>query len=274
MGRFDNYRAVLKDFRNEIEGLSSKKNNEINSARGRFKESVLPDELKTITAEYSPLLEASRRKALARLDGVTTSMRTRNEGKFVQGFINTNVLEKMNIIASANIQLTEAELKDIARDCMKSKSDFCCRKLLDIAEKSNFKMTLPNEFAANQVIDQIHDQIKEIIQRYDGTTQHDNLTTGDMVNIKLSVNGRFIDRLEQRYNESTVEDITISRVDPVKYYREKQEKSKEDIEIVEASDDLGISAKPTGATSPAGQFAKEYCEKMQQSGFNVNPEFE
>lgn len=274
MGKFDNYRTVLKDFRDEIEGLSSKKNSEINSARGRFKESVLPDELKTITAEYSPLLEASRRKALARLDGVTASMRTRNEGKFVQGFINTNVLEKMNIIASANIQLTEAELKDIARDCMKSKSDFCCRKLLDIAEKSNFKMTLPNEFAANQVLDEAHSKIKEIIQRYDGTTQHDNLTTGDMVDIKLSVNGRFIDRLEQRYNESTVEDITISRVDPVKYYKEKQEKAKEDIEIVEASDDLEISAKPTGAISPASQFAREYSSQMQQSGFNINPEFE
>lgn len=99
----------------------------------------------------------------------------------MQGFINTNLLEKMNIIASANIQLTEAELKDIARDCMKSKSDFCCRKLLDIAKKSNFKMTLPNEFAANQVIDQIHNQIKEIIQKYDGTTQHDNLTTAESV---------------------------------------------------------------------------------------------
>ena len=265
MGRFDNYRTLLKDFKEELEGLSSKQSNEISSARSRFKESALPDELKSISAEYAPLLESSRQRALARLDGVTASMRTRNEGKFVQGF--------MNIIESANIQLTEAELKDIARDCMKSKSDFCCRKLLDIAKKSNFKMTLPNEFAANQVIDQIHNQIKEIIQKYDGTTQHDNLTTGDMVNIKLSVNGRFIDRLEQRYNESTVEDITISRVDPVKYYREKQEKAKEDIEIVETSDDLGISAKPTGATSPASQFAKEYSSQIQQ-GFNVNPEIE
>ena len=264
MGRFDNYRTLLKDFKEELEGLSSKQSNEISSARSRFKESALPDELKSISAEYAPLLESSRQRALARLDGVTASMRTRNEGKFVQGFINTNLLEKMNIIASANIQLTEAELKDIARDCMKSKSDFCCRKLLDIAKKSNFKMTLPNEFAANQVIDQIHNQIKEIIQKYDGTTQHDNLT---------SVNGRFIDRLEQRYNESTVEDITISRVDPVKYYREKQEKAKEDIEIVETSDDLGISAKPTGATSPASQFAKEYSSQIQQ-GFNVNPEIE
>ena len=119
-------------------------------------------------------------------------------------------------------------------------------------------MTLPNEYAANQVISETHNKIKEIIQKYDGSTKHDNLTTGDMVNIKLSVNGQFIDRLEQRYNEST----------------EKQEKSKEDIEIVEVSDDLGISAKPAGATSTASQFAKEYSSRMQQSGFSVTPEFE
>lgn len=274
MAKFDNYRAVLKDFKEEFEGLASKKSNEISSARSKFKESALPDELKSISAEYVPLLESSRQRALARLDGVTASMRTRNEGKFLPGFINTNLLEKMNIIANANIQLNEEELKDIARECMKSKSDFCCRKLLDIAKKSNYKMTLPNEYAANQVISETHNKIKEIIQKYDGSTKHDNLTTGDMVNIKLSVNGQFIDRLEQRYNESTVEDITISRVDPVKYYREKQEKSKEDIEIVEVSDDLGISAKPAGATSPASQFAKEYSSRMQQSGFSVTPEFE
>ena len=223
MGKFYNYRAVLKDFKEEFEGIVSKKSNEISSARSKFKESALPDELKSISAEYAPLLESSRKRALARLDGVTASMRGRNEGKFLAGFINTNLLEKMNIIANANIQLNEEELKDIARECMKSKSDFCCRKLLDIAKKSNYKMTLPNEYAANQVISETHNKIKEIIQKYDGSTKHDNLTTGDMVNIKLSVNGQFIDRLEQRYNESTVEDITISRVDPVKYYREKQE---------------------------------------------------
>lgn len=273
MGKFDNYRIILKDFRAEFEGLSSKKSNEISSARSKFKESALPDELKNISAEYAPLLESSRKRALALLDGVTASMRGQNEGKFLAGFINTNLLEKMNIIANANIQLNEEELKDIARECMKSKSDFCCRKLLDIAKKSNYKMTLPNEYTANQVISETHNKIKEIIQKYDGTTKHDHLTTGDMVNIKLSVSGQFIDRLEQRYNESTVEDITISRVDPVKYYREKQEKSKEDIEIVEVNDDLGISVKPTSATSPASSYAKNYSAKMQLSP-EQNPEFE
>ena len=112
MAKFDNYRIILKDFRAEFEGLSSKKSNEISSARSKFKESALPDELKNISAEYAPLLESSRKRALARLDGVTASMRGRNEGKFLAGFINTNLLEKMNIIANANIQLNEEELKD------------------------------------------------------------------------------------------------------------------------------------------------------------------
>lgn len=33
MGRFDNYRTLLKDFKEELEGLSSKQSNEISSAR-------------------------------------------------------------------------------------------------------------------------------------------------------------------------------------------------------------------------------------------------
>ena len=266
MGRFDNYKTLLKDFKEEFEGLSSKQSNEISSARSRFKESALPNELKSISAEYAPLLEASRQRALSRLDGVTSSMRTRNEGKFLPGFINTNLLEKMNIIANANIKLTEEELKDIARECMKSKSDFCCRKLLDIAEKSNYKMTLPNEFAANQVLDEAHGKIKEIIQKYDGSTQHNNTTTADMRDVKLGIKGLFLDKLEQQYNNSTVEDITISRLTPKEYYQRENEKARnEEIEVVEVGNRLGINAEQIKKESAAGKFAKNYSARMQSS---------
>lgn len=273
MGKFDNYRTVLKDFRQEIEGLTSRKGDAISSAKSRLKESVLPDELKSISAEYAPLLESSRNRALARLDGVTASMRTRNEGKFLPGYINTDLLEKMNIIADANIQLTEAELKDIARDCMKSKSDFCCRKLLDIAEKSNFKMTLPNEFAANQVLDEAHSRIKEIIQKYDGSARHNNTTTADMRNVKLGVRGTFLDKLEQQYSNSTVEDISISRLDPKEYYKKENEKARnEEIEVVEVGDSLGINAEQIKKESAAGEYARNYS-RMQLVP-EPNPGFE
>ena len=182
------------------------------------------------------------------------------------GFINTNLLEKMNIIANANIKLTEEELKDIARECMKSKSDFCCRKLLDIAEKSNYKMTLPNEFAANQVLDEAHGKIKEIIQKYDGSTQHNNTTTADMRDVKLGIKGLFLDKLEQQYNNSIVEDITISRLTPKEYYQRENEKARnEEIEVVEVGNRLGINAEQIKKESAAGEYAKNYSARMQSS---------
>lgn len=272
MGRFDGYREILKDFRTELEGLTNKQNNEFNNAKTKFKTEVLQGEMKNISAEYAPLMQASRQRALARLDDMSNSMKTRNSGKFLPGFINTNLLEKMNIIADANISLTESELKDLATEALKSKSDFCCRKLLDIAEKSNYKMTLPNEFTANQVIEQTHARTKAVIEKYDGTRMHNNHTSGDMTSIKMSVDGRFLDELERKYESSTVEDISITRVPVHEYYKKKQENAEDGIEVIEAGDSLGISTTPIKKSSAAAQFAKAYSEKMQE--YEPNPEFE
>ena len=62
--------------------------------------------------------------------------------------------------------MNEGELEDIAKDTLKSKSDFCCRKAVDIAKKSGFSLRLPNEAAANRVIDEMHGRTKRIIEEY------------------------------------------------------------------------------------------------------------
>ena len=49
-------------------------------------------------------------------------------------------------------------------------------------------------------------------------------------------------------------------------------KKKEPVEVVEVGKDIGVTAK--SKSTPASQFAREYSSQMQQSGFNVNPEFE
>ena len=135
-------------------------------------------------------------------------------------------------------------------------------------------MTLPNEYAANQVLDEAHNKIKEIIQKYDGSTQHNNTTTADMRDVKLSVKGLFLDKLEQQYNNSTVEDITISRLDPKEYYKKENEKARnEEIEVIEAGDNLGINAEPIKKESAAGEYVRGYCARMQSST-EQNPEFE
>ena len=84
----------------------------------------------------------------------------------------------------------------------------------------------------------------------------------------------FLARLEQEYQKSTLEDIRISEIDRRKYAvqqaKERDEKKKEP--VVEVGEAIGVTAK--SKSTPASQFAREYSSQMQQSGFNVNPEFE
>ena len=54
--------------------------------------------------------------------------------------------------------------------------------------------------------------------------------------------------------------------------KERDEKKKEPVEVVEVGEAIGVTAK--SKSTPASQFAREYSSQMQQSGFNVNPEFE
>lgn len=68
----------------------------------------------------------------------------------------------------------------------------------------------------------------------------------------------------------------IEKIDRRKYTvqqaMERDEKKKEPVEVVEVGEDIGVTAK--SKSTPASQFAREYSSQMQQSGFNVNPEFE
>ena len=264
MGRFDEVRTILKNHKQEIESLANRKGGEIQSAKERFRDSALPEELKCINGEYSGLFESTRKRSIEKLDAAVSAMRVRNSGKFLPNYINTTVLERLNLIAGAGIPLTEGELEDIAKDALKSKSDFCCRKLIDVAKKSGFSLRLPNEAAANQVIDEMYDRTKRIIEEYDGVRSFDNRTSGAAISIKLDSNGRYLDDLEQKYCTSMVEDITISNI-PKTEYEKKQKKNNDEemVEVVEAGE-LNIQTKSNGSKSGAAQFAREYSARMNQ----------
>lgn len=93
-----------------------------------------------------------------------------------------------------------------------------------------------------------------------------------MRDVKLGIKGLFLDKLEQQYNNSTVEDITISRLDPKEYYKKENEKARnEEIEVVEVGDGLGINAEQIDKKSAAREYVKNYSARMQGES---NPEFE
>lgn len=251
MARFDKYRSVLSGFEREIEAVAVHQNSEIDRARREYNKSVLNDKISEIKSEYAGSISSIRDTYLRQLDEATDSMRSRNSGKYRENYVDYDLLEKLNIISQSGVQLTSAELEAFTRTAMTSRSSFCVRKCQQMAKDSGFSLKVPSETAANDVIDETDKSIREIIKGYSGKPTSSKQANGHYMMLTVRVSGEFIGRLEKKYEDSTVEDITISYIDKTDYYKKKQKAEEdEEIEITEAGH-LGITTKPTNTGSPA-----------------------
>lgn len=97
MGRFDGYKSILKGCSEELEKLTRMRNDEIASAKSRFNKSALPEELKSIDAEYDGLIKAVRSKYVSKLKTETTSLRHKNMDKFIPNYVSETLLTELNL---------------------------------------------------------------------------------------------------------------------------------------------------------------------------------
>lgn len=262
MGRFNNYKAILKDFREEIEKLTRMKNDEIASAKSRFNASALPEELKSINAEYDGLIKAVRNKYTDKLKTETMGLRHKNMDKFIPNYVDDTFLTELNLVSAAGIPLTQSEIEAFCERALKSRSDFCVRKVVAMAKDSGFRLNVPSEQAANGVIDQTDSRLRQIIERYDGNPQFGYSGGSRDLSITMDAKGGFLDRKEKDYEEKMVEDISISTISQADYNSQKQKEAEEkEIEIVETGH-IGVSVKPDSSNSPAAQYVKGLSQKM------------
>ena len=272
MARFDGYRNILKCFGEEIEKLTRMQNDEIASAKSRFNKSALPEELKSINAEYDGLIKAVRSEYASKLKTETMSLRHKNMDKFIPNFIDDIFLTELNLVSAANIPLTQLEVEAYCERALKSRSDFCVRKVVAMAKDSGFRLNVPSEMAANDVINQTDRRLSQIIEQYDGNPQFGYSGGRRDLSITMDAKGGFLDRKEKDYEEKMVEDISISTISQADYNSQKQKEAEEEIEIVETGH-IGVSVKPDSSNSPAAKAARAYCARMQSSP-EPNPEFE
>ena len=264
MGRFDGYRSVLKGFSEELEKLTRMRNDEIASAKSRFNKSALPEELKSINAEYDGLIKAVRSKYASKLKTETMSLRHKNMDKFIPNYVDDTFLTELNLVSAAGIPLTQSEVEAYCERALKSRSDFCVRKVVAMAKDSGFRLNVPSEQAANGVIDQTDSRLRQIIEQYDGNPQFGYSGGRRDLSITMDAKGGFLDRKEKDYEEKMVEDISISTISQADYNNQKQKEAEEkEIEIIETGH-IGISAKPTINNSAAARYAREYSIHMNQ----------
>lgn len=271
MGRFDGYKSILKGCREELEKLIRMRNDEISSAKSRFNASALPEELKSINAEYDGLIKAVRSKYASKLKTETATMRHKNMDKFIPNYVDDTFLTELNLVSAANIPLTQSEVEAYCERALKSRSDFCVRKVVAMAKDSGYRLNVPSEQAANDVIDQTDRRLRQIIEQYDGNPQFGYGNSSRDLSITMDAKGGFLDREEKSYEKKMVEDISISTISQEDYARQKQKEAEEkEIEIVETGH-IGVSVKPDSTNSPAAKAARDYSARMQR---DPNPEFE
>ena len=184
-------------------------------------------------------------------------------GKYKENYIDYDLLEKLSIIARSGVQLTSAELESFTKDAMTSRSSFCVRKCELMAKQSGFKLNVPSEEAANEVIDEVDKKIRSVIKEYSG--KPNGHVTGYYMMLTVDSSGGFIKRLEEKYEDATLEDVTITQIPKNEYEKMQQEIAKKaedkDVEITELGQ-FGVKANPVMNNSPAAQYIKGLSQKM------------
>lgn len=269
MGRFDEIRILLKQFKTDTDSLANNKMKEVARAKDRLNERALKEELASLDVEYEKHFRATCKMYHERINDAISDRRISNADKYLPGHIDLVLLDKLNIISQSGVQLEESEITVFCKEAMKSRSMFCVRKVEKMAADNNFKMNVPNEEKANETLDTVQKQINEVLHTYRGAlTGTENGRTGQDGNsmmIKVLAEGTFLNRLEKEYEGRCIEDIKIEKMDRRKYAvqqaMERDEKKKEPVEVVEVGKDIGVTAK--SKSTSASQFAKDYSARVQ-----------
>ena len=152
--------------------------------------------------------------------------------KFIPNYVSETLLTELNLVSAANIPLTQSEVEAYCEKALKSRSDFCVRKVIAMAKDSGFRLNVPSEQAANDVIDQTDSRLRQIIEQYDGNPQFGYSGGRRDLSITMDAKGGFLDRKEKDYEEKMVEDISISTISQADYNSQKQKEAEEkEIEI-------------------------------------------
>lgn len=270
MDKFKKYAEILKDFSERMEMWKTCENDDIADAKEKYTAKALPEQLEKIRTEYAGRYSLVKENALTAVRNETKSIKQRNQGKFKPDFVDLELLNEINAIGVSGVPMTESEIEAYCRRALASRSSFCVRAVQNIAKKSNIRLNVPTEDTAFQVIDAADKRLKEIISTYDGEFKFGDRNKDQSLIMDSHGWGDsgFLNRLEQEYQKSTLEDIRIEQIAPKVFDAKKaldiEKKRQQPVELVN-TDHVNVSAKPDGTNSSATQYVKKYSQKMMQA---------
>lgn len=262
MNKFDNFRAILSQFTSEISPLAAEKAKKAEEIKNTYLPEKRKEKLAKLNEEYERKEKVIRSEYLSMLENSVKTMQVAEQGKTTSR-IDFELLQEMNILSSAGVPLSREEISIYAEKALRSGSSICCRKIADMAGKSGFKLSLPDEVTATSIINEAAERLIDCIKRFDGNTRIDYLTSTDERMVKMAASGLFLDSLERKFSSVTAADVVLDEIDENGKKIERKETEKTPL-------NFSISLDDSGKESEAAKYAREYSERMSATPIEVS----
>ena len=211
---------------------------------------------------YKSAMKKARLDAINQLNASVKKIESAQGG--MDSHIDTALLTELNAISASGLGLTASELKNIGQKVLSSGSAICARKLIEIAEMSGIKLTMPDPDKARSVLYECAEELLDFYKHYDGTAKYKTNMSIDEGKYCFKLNGKFIDEHEKKFEAATSSNLNQTKKAVEEAEEDKKEKTLENA-LNEFRKMVSTEDVPEQKKSDAAEFVKAYNSKMNPS---------
>ena len=243
----------------QIRAVHERKEKEI---RDVYAPGKIPRFLHEEEKNYKYAMKKARLDAINQLNASVKKIESAQGG--MDSHIDTALLTELNAISASGLGLTASELKNIGQKVLSSGSAICARKLIEIAEMSGIKLTMPDPDKARSVLYECAEELLDFYKHYDGTAKYKTNMSIDEGKYCFKLNGKFIDEHEKKFEAATSSNLNQTKKAVEEAEEDKKEKTLENA-LNEFRKMVSTEDVPEQKKSDAAEFVKAYNSKMNPS---------
>lgn len=243
----------------QIRAVHERKEKEI---RDVYAPGKIPRFLHEEEKNYKSAMKKARLDAINQLNASVKKIESAQGG--MDSHIDTALLTELNAISASGLGLTASELKNIGQKVLSSGSAICARKLIEIAEMSGIKLTMPDPDKARSVLYECAEELLDFYKHYDGTAKYKTNMSIDEGKYCFKLNGKFIDEHEKKFEAATSSNLNQTKKAVEEAEEDKKEKTLENA-LNEFRKMVSTEDVPEQKKSDATEFVKAYNSKMNPS---------
>lgn len=259
---FDVLRKHFKENTERMQLIRATHESKVKEIRETYREEKVTQYLHDEEKRYKVQLQNARVDAIETLNKNVKKIESAQGG--MDSHIDTALLTELNAISASGLGLTASELKNIGQKVLSSGSAICARKLIEIAEMSGIKLTMPDPDKARSVLYECAEELLDFYKHYDGTAKYKTNMYIDEGKYYFKLNGKFIDEHEKKFEAATSSNLNQTKKAVEEAEEDKKEKTLENA-LNEFRKMVSTEDVPEQKKSDAAEFVKAYNSKMNPS---------